>query len=155
MNSRLKRIIAREGLIILSFVAGSIILLFLDHLQSTHKSPRINYSEGELNEVLRKTTVIDDVTVRCSDGRNITFEKKPDKEDIFEACQAKATRDMSLLSDKQLYNELGTPLNKRLWFYRIQFLVLAFFLFFVAYPLYLIGRFVIWSVRTLKATHKN
>ena len=121
MDKRVKRVIAREGLVVISLLATSALALICHYWQLTKVSPH-RYSERQLDDVI-------------------------DRADFAEPDDAK---NLARIPDKQLLDSLKTPSQEKPLFYRINFLVIAVLLAVVAYPLYLLTRFIAWSVITLK-----
>ena len=154
MNKKIKRIIAREGLILLSLFVASAIAFAGYVWQSTHVSSHIKWPEKGLNTFLSKTRIIDDLNVICPDGKKIKFESKPSPSDMFEACQSSEARHLSKIPDAALLDLANIPWKNRPISQRINFLVIAFFLLLGAYPLYLLVRFIRWAIRTLTREEK-
>lgn len=133
-TKNIKRIVAREGLIITSLIAAFSLCLLLSHWQSTCISKGVKTNLSELRNIQTSKPI----------------ESKSKEDSIFTSAQFNDDRDWSKMSDKEVLDEAGIPLKDRPLFQRINFDNWALFILFVVYPLYLLIRFIIWAIRTLR-----
>ncbi|MBI4209599.1 MAG: hypothetical protein HY538_07860 [Deltaproteobacteria bacterium] len=154
MKSRIKRIIAREGLIIISLAILATVCIFLSDWQSAHISKPIVISQRELQPILDLVKRIDKKHIICPSGYKIEFESSPDNQDIYWACQnAKSdgsVNDLSKMSDKELLDLAEIPIEERPLVQRIDFSAWGMSFLLVVYPAYLLFRFIFWAIRTLR-----
>ncbi|MFH1309070.1 MAG: hypothetical protein ABIH85_00130 [Candidatus Omnitrophota bacterium] len=153
MNKNIKKIVAREGLTILTLVlAGTLFWglgLFFYH-----------------NPILPFQKKITKYEVELDDGRKFEFEAdtQPSNDEIAQYInqqQGQHQPDLSKLSDQELLSleqqqgGQGTsfrspesaPLQQP---FATALLIIAGIIFIAVYPLILIFRFVIWAIKTLK-----
>lgn len=106
---KIKKVIAREGLILLCLVFLSCGFFYLDYLQKTWVSKPVESSEVG----------------------------KP--KDLFDR-----------IPDIEIMDIAKIPINQRPLFFRFDFNKIGLFSLFFAYPLYLVVRFILWAIKTLK-----
>ena len=150
MNSKLKRIVAREGLIIIFLVIIAAICIFLSDWQSTHISKHPFISQKELQSILSQVKKIDEKHIVCPNGQKAEFDSQPDSQDIYWACQYSKSGEPQKFSDKELYDMAGIQKEERPIIQRIDFSKWVIFFLLAVYPVYLFFRFVLWAIRTLK-----
>jgi hypothetical protein len=180
MNSKLKKIIAREGLIILSILAVSMFFYIIDKWVKDNKlgyklsAVTISLVKENGNQTDKKMRMLlfvssieesDHDKLLTSEFLNITIQ--------FPAGTPKGLMEKTIRRDfphiKKIdwitwkysptdydrsdvgkrYDLEGNPVFESA-FYNINYLEIYMGILFLAYPLYLIGRFVIWSVKTLR-----
>lgn len=160
---RVKYLVAREGLVIVACIVISFVFGYIDNYKNKKKIEYNNNisipydlfkftkedSTGRYYEKLSKTVIfpkntdntVRDNTIIRDYGENveiIIYDDSPGK-DIFDK--------ISPSNVVARYNSKGEKVfNWYFWKTNTNFMFLAFF----AYPIYLLGRFVIWSVRTIR-----
>ncbi|MFZ5908295.1 MAG: hypothetical protein ACOYVJ_13005 [Nitrospirota bacterium] len=148
-----RKIIAREGLIIISLIFISAVFFYLDHWQSTNISKIREPSLKEFRSFWSKVKKIDEKKVVCPKGFIINFESKPTEEDIFEACAIAGggeAIDFNKIPDKQLFDIANIPMKERPFMQRLDFLSLGLIFPIFIYLFFWLVRFVFWAIKTLK-----
>ncbi len=198
MKQKTKRIIAKEGLIILSLILLAGLSFYMaSSLNNKKYEYTSNAQEVEIAKMGKSFKVTD---TRTGKKHNITFEKPPTDEDLKEAIDSispnqqaslqkewdsalipqgvivlfpKETsksviektirRDFSYIDNvdfitynkpqyKNIDRYYDTEGNRKFdsFIYKIDFFIVAIFLFVGAYPSYLLIRFIVWAIKTLK-----
>ncbi|MFZ3136681.1 MAG: hypothetical protein WA126_04715 [Thermodesulfovibrionales bacterium] len=142
--NKIKRIIAREGLILLviGLITGG--FFYLAYLQDTWvtslKDGTSSYKlfdiEGAKKEGYTDQEIIEYL---AKEGRSPQQIRKIFKDD-----------ELSKIPDKKLMDIAGIPANKRSLFYRYDFAETGFYFLIFTYPSYLLVRFIIWAIKTLR-----
>lgn len=139
MKPRIKKIIAREGLILLGIAILSSSFFYLAHLQNTWISGNSATDSSIENFDIERATEQEIVDYLSKKGKSpqqihkILIDSK-----------------LMKMSDKQLYELSYLPKSKWPLFNKIDFKELGIFSLLLIYPLYLLVRFVTWAIGTLK-----
>ncbi len=136
MKSSIKRVIAREGLILIS-----LLLLFgtfqaLDYWQSHRITPHLDLGTSKL---VPPQDLPKELQQENSIPRKGLTEGKWVDVDIFDK-----------IPDVELYNAAGIPIKDRPLIYQINFSLISAFFLIVAYPLYWLIRFTVWAIKTVR-----
>ena len=144
-TERIKRIIAREGFVILGVLIVSGILLWVHDL--------IPYDDNESSYVYFCSTAGKQYAVELKDESHLFSDKEEQK--IFTALHEKYPKDF--LPDKD--GRYRLPRDFRIDYAKVKFSLpgrikstasnSALFLLFIAYPVHLIFRFIGWAIRLL------
>jgi hypothetical protein len=156
MNKNLKKIIAREGLVILGIIGISCLIFLISDKYPLYKfdpniSSKITYLDNE------------ETRVKFEDGTMIEFETKPSPQDIQEAYSKAVGSKPSTLTSEQFDKlkksgftseqivsfELKRQTEKRLKIKK-DLSSLGFLILFLGYPIYLLIRFIIWAIKVLR-----
>jgi hypothetical protein len=144
-TERLKRIIAREGFIILGVLVTSGMLLWMHNL--------IPYDDSDSSYVYFCSTAGKQYAVELKDERHLFSDKEGHK--ILTALHEKYPKDFS--PDKG--GQYRLPRDFKIDYAKVKFSLpgrikntassWSLFLLFVAYPIYLLFRFIGWAIRLL------
>jgi hypothetical protein len=144
-SKRIKRILAREALVILGVLVVSGILLWVHDL--------IPYNDSESSYMYFCSTGGKKYAVELKDDMHLFSEKEGQK--IFSALSGKYPKDFP--PDK--YGRYRLPRGFRIDYAKVKFSLpgriknaafnLSLLLLFIAYPVYLIFRFIGWAIRLL------
>ncbi len=151
MQSKIKKIIAREGLVIIGiiFLAIGFFLIYqqvpptyiykIEANGQSYQVKRNDYlSESELLEVAKEMLRRVSSNPNPHQGLMDAFDKMRHKLNLKEIAPDK-------LSEILTVTYIGQSPNKGYLLYT------SFFLFLFAYPIYLMIRFILWAIKTLSA----
>lgn len=144
-KKRIKRIIAREGFIILAVLVVSGILLWIHHL--------IPYDDSESSFIYFCSTAGKQYAVELKDEKRLFSDKEGHK--ILKALHEKYPNDFPADANGQY----RLPTDFKIDYAKVKFSLpgqikntafgLSLFLLIIAYPAYLIFRFIGWAIRLL------
>lgn len=143
-KKKFKRVIAREGLVILGCLGLSAILFFSGGLMH-YESPSYMYSFSTGGHIYELDFSKYDPEPSAAD--KITMFEAAKK---FYPADFKQYGNVGFIPDDLKVTYLGARVTLR-DHVRNLFNNLAILSLFFVYPLYLIGRFIIWAIKTLKA----
>lgn len=156
MNSRIKRIIAREGLIVISLMLLAGVSYGLDLLLINH----IKSYEANVQEIQPVSHLPNDPqNILTNAGKILRFPKNAKDDVIKQTIRSEFPyiKEVSyFVFDTPQGQNIGASYNdkgQRVFdniVYKISFSYIAIFFLIFAYPLYLLGRFVVWAIVTLK-----
>ena len=138
MTSNVKKIIAREGLIIIGLIATSLLITFQGgKLVSLPKEIPFDEAMAILDrEFKHKTSPMEE-----------TADNLPDIIWDDEIENSKLVAEVAYPPPVKYYNKTNYSRYKAICSHIENF---ALFLLFLAYPLYLLFRFIIWAVKTVR-----
>ena len=157
-KQKLKKIIAREGLIIISLLFLSAVSFFLD-LWLNNQKKAYESNVQEIEPVREEEDKEHGGKYLISQGVTLQFPKNTSNDVIKQALKRDFSNiqgDNWIISDSPkgqninaFYDEKGNRIFDSM-FYKINFLYVYIFFLIVAYPLYLLVRFFVWAIGTLK-----
>lgn len=168
MNKPLKKIIAREGLIIAGIIVSGLIVIVLSGRLRGYFYEKISYSEikwvdyypepeGDSFERLKNLRIYDPQFNNLDDEAfiNKLIEIKPHLKEIFNKIKKDIVdfKTKNKPVKKAIYEQKRDEQSAKLFDVFTSIENYSFIYLFFAYPIYLLVRFIIWAVKALKSNH--